>query len=92
MLSGKVMVIHLTVGWIENILLYKNEFFSRAITHSKNKIKVELDLSKYTTKSDLKSTTGITLEFARKFDLASLKLNVDESDVDKITNCFCRFN
>ena len=28
-------------------------------SHTKNKIKIELDLSRYVTNSDLKSTTGI---------------------------------
>ena len=41
--------------------------------------KVELDLSNYETKSDLKGATGInTSEFAKNVDLASLKFKVDE--------------
>ena len=39
--------------------------------------KVELYLSNYATKSDLKNATGIdTLKFAKKIDFASLKSNV----------------
>ena len=42
---------------------------------------VELDLSYYATKTDLKKDTGIdTLEFARKTDFARLKLDIDKSD------------
>ena len=42
--------------------------------NSKNKIKVELDLSIYATKSDLKNTTGVdTSQFAKKDDVANLK-------------------
>ena len=33
-------------------------YFSEACSHSKNKIKVELDLSNYATKSDLNGATG----------------------------------
>ena len=37
--------------------------------HSKNKIKVELDLSNYATKSDLKSATGVDIsQFAENAD------------------------
>ena len=55
---------------------------------SKNKIKVELDLSNYVTRFDLKNTAGgNTSKFAKKTDLASLKSEFDkwsELDVDKL--------
>ena len=42
-------------------------------------MKVELDLSNYATKADLKNTTGVeTSRFAKRIDLASLKSNVDK--------------
>ena len=54
-------------------------------SHSKNRIKVELDLSNYARKSELKNATGVTtLQFAKKADLASLKSDVDELDIDKL--------
>ena len=41
-------------------------------------MKVELDLSDYATKTDLKNATEIdTSSFAKKIDLASLKSNLD---------------
>ena len=44
-------------------------YFSQPYSPNKNKIKAELDLSNYATKSDLKGPTGIvTLKFARKTD------------------------
>ena len=50
-------------------------------------MKVKLDLSNYATKADLKNATGVdTSDFARKTDLASLKLDVDELDVGKLKN------
>ena len=42
------------VGLIKMILLYEMSYFPESHTHSKNKIGVELDLSNYGTKSDLK--------------------------------------
>ena len=49
------------------------------------KVKVELDFSKYATKTDLKNATGIdTLSFAKKVDLANLESNVDKLDIDKL--------
>ena len=45
--NGNVMIIHLIVGWIKRILLYKMSYFPKPHDHSKNEIKVELDLSSY---------------------------------------------
>ena len=40
-------------------------------------MKVELDLSNYTTKSDLKNTTGLeSSKFSKKVDLASIKSKI----------------
>ena len=50
-------------------------------------MKVELDLSNYAIKTDLKNATGIdTSSFAKKVDLASLKSSVDKLDIDKLKN------
>ena len=44
-------------------------------------------MSNYATKIDLKNATvGDTLKFTKKVDLASLKSNVDELDIDKLKN------
>ena len=51
------------------------------------KVKVELDLSNYTTKAGLKNAIGVdTSKFAKKVDLANLKSNVDRLDIDKLKN------
>ena len=48
-------------------------------------MKVDLDLSNYATKADFKKATGVnTSDFAKKADLANLKLVVDELDIDKL--------
>ena len=43
------------------------------------RIKVELDLTNYATKSDLKNATGFdTSKIAKDVDFASLKSNIDK--------------
>ena len=52
---------------------------------SKSNIKVELDLSNYATKTDLKNVTHVDVSsFASKTNIASLKTEVDKIDVDKL--------
>ena len=48
-------------------------------------VKIELDLSNYTTKADFKKVTGVDmLEFAKKVDLASLKSKIDKLDIGEL--------
>ena len=50
-------------------------------------VKLELDLSNYATKPDLKMQQAIdTSDFAKKTDLANLKPVVDKLDIDKLKN------
>ena len=50
-------------------------------------MKIELNVSNYATKSDLKNATGVdTSKFAKKVDLASLKSSIDKLDIDKLKN------
>ena len=50
-----------------------------------DRVKVELDLSNYATKADLKNATGVdTSRFAKKVDSADLKSNFDKLDIDKL--------
>ena len=50
-------------------------------------MKVELDLSDYETKADLKNATRVdTSTFAKEVDLASLKSNGSKLDIDKLKN------
>ena len=51
------------------------------------RVKVELNLRNYATKTDLKNGKGVdTSIFAKKVDLANLKSNVDKLDIDKLEN------
>ena len=48
---------------------------------------VELYLSNYATKGDLKNATGIdTSDFGKNTDLANLKFDLDKLDIDKLKN------
>ena len=52
---------------------------------SSNTIKVELDLTNYATKTDLKNITHVDVSsFASKTNLAALKTEVDKIDTDQL--------
>ena len=52
---------------------------------SSNNVKVELDLTNYATKTDLKNITHVNvITYASKTNLAALKTEVDKIDVDKL--------
>ena len=62
-------------------------FVPKPHTHSKSKIEVELYLSNYATKSDLKLQQVLIHQILlKKVDLASSKSGVDELDIDKLKN------
>ena len=53
--------------------------------NSSNNIKVELDLSNYATKDDIKNITHVDVSsYATKTNLAALKSEVDKIDTDKL--------
>ena len=74
-------------SWIDKRdIVWMSEYFAE-LKSLGGKVKVKLDLSNYATKMDLKNATGIdTSSFAKKFDLANLKSNLDKLDVDKLKN------
>ena len=52
---------------------------------SSNNVNIELDLTNYATKTDLRNITHIDVRsFASKTNLAALKTEVDKIDVDKL--------
>ena len=54
------------------------EYFSK-LKYFERKVKVELDLSNYATKADLKNAAGVdTSNFAKKTDLGNSKSEVDK--------------
>ena len=63
-----------------------SEYFRKPKSLGKNE-KVELNLSYYATKPNLKNATGIdTSTFAKNSDLANLKFELDTSNIDQSKN------
>ena len=63
-----------------------SEYFPEP-TSSGGRVEVELDLSNYGTKVELKTATGVDKSrFARSVDLPNLKSDTDELDIDKLKN------
>ena len=82
--NGKVMIINLIVGLIKKTLPYKISYFPE-LPHSKDEIKIDLILSNYATKSDLKNATSVdTSKFPKKADLAGSKSEIDKWDINKL--------
>ena len=82
MLSRKVLIIHLIA---EQIKIWINQYFPKAYERSGRNVKVELEISSYATKVDLKGATEVDkFNFQTKSDLASLQAEADKTDTDKI--------
>ena len=57
------------------------------LTLSWGRVKFELDLCSYATKANLKNATDFdTSKFAKKVDLADLKIDLGKLDIDKLEN------
>ena len=70
---------------MKKISLCKMSYVPEPYSHRKNKIKFELDLSNYATKYNSKGVTGIDRsQFGKKFDLANLKSDVDDLDINQL--------
>ena len=76
---------HLFNSWID-----KNDSINEWFPGPKSlgkRVKVELDVSNYVTKVDLKNATGVnTSKFTKKIDLVNLKSNADKLDIGKLKN------
>ena len=57
------------------------------VNSSGGEVKVELHLSNYAAKTELKNAAGAdTSKFAKQNDLGNLKSNVNKLDIDKLNN------
>ena len=62
-----------------------SQYFSKPFKSFGGNINVKVDLSNYTTKTDLKNVTHLdTSIFALKTNSASLKTEVDQLDIEKL--------
>ena len=84
MLNEKEAIIRLIDGLTKK--RYINEgLFSRTKIFRRERVKVELDLSNYTTKAEWKNTAGVnTSKFSKEIDSADLKSNFNKLDIDKL--------
>ena len=61
-----------------------SQYFPAPSSHKEN-IKVEIDLTNYATKKDVNDITHVdTSNFALKTNLANLKTEIDNLDIDKL--------
>ena len=72
-------------SWIDKKdIVWMSEYFPETKS-SGGRVKIELDLPNYATKTDLKNATGVgASSFAKTVDLAHLWSDVDKLDSDKI--------
>ena len=71
-------------SWIDKKM---SQYFPKPYEPFGGDINVTVDLSNYATKTHLKKTTRADIsKLAAKFDLASLKAEIDKIDVDRIKN------
>ena len=81
-----MIVLLLTVGLIKKMYsqyIKMIEYFPKSCEPFGGDISAKLDLSNYSTKADLKGPRGAdTSNLATTSDLASLKAEVDEIDID----------
>ena len=86
MSSGTGMIFALIVGLIKNTLYKMSQYLPEPFnSHFGDSIKVNINLSNYATKTDLKNVTHAhTSSFALKTNLAHLKTEVDKLDIDKL--------
>ena len=62
-----------------------SQYFPKPYEPVDGEVNVKVDLSNYATKTDIKNISHVdTLNFALKSNLASLKTEVDKSDIDKL--------
>ena len=62
-----------------------SKYFPKSYGSFAGDINIQVDLSNYSTRTDLKNTTGIdTSKLAVKSDLANLKDEADKLDIDKL--------
>ena len=79
------MIIILIAGLIKKTLYKMSQYFPKPYESFGGNINVRVDLSSYATKDDIKNFTHVdTSNFALKTNLANLKTEVDNLDINKL--------
>ena len=85
MSNGKGMIVVLIVGLIKWSHIRISQYFPKPFKSSGGNINVKIDLSNHATKTDLKKVTHVdTSSFALKTNLATLKMEVDKLNIEKL--------
>ena len=85
MSNGKVIIVHLIVGLTKKTLYKMSQYFPNPYEPFGGNINVNVHLSTYATKDDIKNITHVdTSNFALKTNLSNLKTEVDKLDIDKL--------
>ena len=96
MLNGKVMRINLIYRLIKKTLYKMSQYFPKPYQPFRGDIDNKVDWPNYATKDDVKKATEADIsQFVSKSDLASLKAELDQTDVDKLKTVpvhFCKLN
>ena len=83
MSNGKATIIHLIDGLMKKTLHKMSQYFPKPYEPFEGDINIKVDLSNYTTKTDLKKATGIDMsDLALKSNLAKLIADAYKIDVD----------
>lgn len=78
MSSEKTIIINLIASQIKKISFHELSYYPNPDSYDKKKI-AELDLSNYSTRSEVKNTIDVdTLDFSEIDDLAGLKSDIGE--------------
>ena len=79
------MIILLIAGLIKKTYYKMSQYFPKPYKPFGGDINVNVDLSNYVTKADIKNISHAdTSNFALKTNLADLKTKVDKLDIDKV--------
>ena len=83
---GKDTITHLMAILVKKTYYKWVNIFSKLKSLGAN-LKVELELTNYAAKEDLKNVASVDVSsFSKKTDLANLKSDVDKIDIDKLKN------
>ena len=79
------MIISFVARQVKRDKTKTSQYFPKPYENYKENVKVELDLSNYATKADLKEGASVHIsKLVSKSGLASLKSKVDQTDINKL--------
>ena len=75
------------MDWYKRSHIEMSQYFPKSLRSFGRNVNVKVDLSNYATKTDIKDIShGDTSSFGLKTNLANLKTEVDNLDIDKLVS------